>query len=390
MKRSVNPVPSDVKGMTVFNTKDVNTKKQPMFFGAPLGVQRYDNFKYPQFENLTKQQLGYFWRPEEVSLQKDRGDYQTLRPEQKHIYTSNLKYQIMLDSVQGRAPGMAFLPYCSLPELESCMEVWSFMEMIHSRSYTYIIKNIYSDPSDVFDKILSDDRILERASSVTKSYDDFINYAQEYGQSSAWKSDMRNHPNSEWTIKDLKKHLYRAVANVNILEGIRFYVSFACSFAFGELKLMEGSAKIISLIARDENQHLALTQNIINNWRKGDDPDMVEIVKEEEQWTYDMFDKCVNEEKKWAEYLFKDGSMIGLNDKLLYQYVEWVANRRLRSIGLKPQYDIPAKNNPLPWTEHWISSKGLQVAPQETEVESYVVGGIKQDVKKDTFSGFKL
>ena len=390
MKRSVNPVPSDVKGMTVFNTKEVNTKKQPMFFGAPLGVQRYDNFKYPQFENLTKQQLGYFWRPEEVSLQKDRGDYQTLRPEQKHIYTSNLKYQIMLDSVQGRAPGMAFLPYCSLPELESCMEAWSFMEMIHSRSYTYIIKNIYSDPSDVFDKILSDDRILSRAASVTGAYDDFINYAQEYGQSTAWTPAMREHPNSEWTVKDLKKHLYRAVANVNILEGIRFYVSFACSFAFGELKLMEGSAKIISLIARDENQHLAITQNILNNWRKGDDPDMVEIVKEEEQWTYEMFDKCVNEEKKWAEYLFKDGSMIGLNDKLLYQYVEWVANRRLRSIGLKPLYDIPAKNNPLPWTEHWISSKGLQVAPQETEVESYVVGGIKQDVKKDTFSGFKL
>jgi len=390
MKRSVNPVQSKVKGMTVFNTEDVNTKKQPMFFGAPLGVQRYDNFKYPAFENLTKQQLGYFWRPEEVSLQKDRGDYQTLRPEQKHIYTSNLKYQIMLDSVQGRAPGMAFLPYCSLPELESCMEVWSFMEMIHSRSYTYIIKNVYSDPSDVFDKILNDDKILERASSVTESYDTFINYAQEYGQSSAWTPDMRNHPNSEWTIKDLKKHLYRAVANVNILEGIRFYVSFACSFAFGELKFMEGSAKIISLIARDENQHLALTQNILNNWRKGDDPDMVQIMKEEEEWTYNMFDKCVNEEKKWADYLFKDGSMIGLNDKLLQKYVEWIANKRLRSIGLKPQYDVPIKNNPLPWTEHWISSKGLQVAPQETEVESYVVGGIKQDVKKDTFSGFKL
>jgi len=390
MKRSVNPVLSDIKGMTVFNTAHVDTKKQPMFFGAPLGVQRYDNFKYPQFENLTKQQLGYFWRPEEVSLQKDRGDYQKLRPEQKHIYTSNLKYQIMLDSVQGRAPGMAFLPYCSLPELEACMEVWSFMEMIHSRSYTYVIKNVYPDPSEVFDTIIKDDRILERAASVTESYDEFINYAHEYGQSSAWKSEMRNHPNSEWTIKDLKRHLYRAVANVNILEGIRFYVSFACSFAFGELKLMEGSAKIISLIARDENQHLALTQNILNNWRKGDDPDMVDIINEEEEWTYKMFDKCVNEEKKWAEYLFKHGTMIGLNDKLLYQYVEWIANRRLRSIGLKPTYNIPAKNNPLPWTEHWISSKGLQVAPQETEVESYVVGGIKQDVKKDTFSGFKL
>jgi len=385
-------VPSDLKGMTVFNTEDVDTKKQPMFFGKPLGVQRYDNFKYPSFENLTKSQLGYFWRPEEVSLQKDRGDYQTLRPEQKHIYTSNLKYQIMLDSVQGRAPGMAFLPYCSLPELEACMEVWSFMEMIHSRSYTYVIKNVYADPSEVFDTIIKEPKILERAASVTGSYDDFINEAQQWGQSSLWR-DMDKSLDTSLPVlemKEIKRKLYRAVTNVNILEGIRFYVSFACSFAFGELKLMEGSAKIISLIARDENQHLAITQNILNNWRKGDDPEMVQIMKEEEDWTYQMFDKCVNEEKKWAEYLFKNGSMIGLNDKLLFQYVEWIANRRLRSIGMKPQYDRPIKNNPLPWTEHWISSKGLQVAPQETEVESYVVGGIKQDVKKDTFSGFKL
>ena len=386
----VNMKKNSVKGMTVFNTDKVNTKKQPMFFGAPLGVQRYDNFKYPQFDKLTTMQLGYFWRPEEVSLQKDRGDYQQLRPEQKHVYTSNLKYQIMLDSVQGRAPGMAFIPYCSLPELESCMEVWGFMEMIHSRSYTYIIKNVYPDASEVFDTILDDKRILDRAASVTESYDEFINIANEWGQSNNWKNDWKDHINAEWTRKDLKRALYRAVANVNILEGIRFYVSFACSFAFGELKLMEGSAKIISLIARDENQHLALTQNIINFWRKGDDPEMVKIVKEEEEWTYKMFDRCVNEEKAWAEYLFKDGSMIGLNDKLLQQYVEWIANKRLKSIGLKPQYDIPMRNNPLPWTQHWISSKGLQVAPQETEVESYVVGGIKQDVKKDTFSGFKL
>jgi len=379
-----------VDSMTVFNTQEVNTKKQPMFFGQPLGIQRYDEYKYPAFENLTKSQLGYFWRPEEVSLQKDRGDYQQLRPEQKHIFTSNLKYQTMLDSVQGRAPGMAFSPYCSLPELEACMNVWQLMEMIHSRSYTYIVKNVYSDPSEVFDTILRDEKILERAASVTKSYDYFINYAQEWGSSSQWKPDSAGSPGVEWTRRDLKRHLYRAVANVNILEGIRFYVSFACSFAFGELKLMEGSAKIISLIARDENQHLAITQNIINYWKKGDDPQMQEIVKEEEDWTYKMFDKCVNEEKQWAEYLFKDGSMIGLNDKLLHQYVEWVANKRMRAIGLKPVYDIPLKNNPLPWTEHWISSKGLQVAPQETEVESYIVGGIKQDVEEDTFSGFKL
>ena len=382
--------PTSIKGMTVFNTEYVDTKKQPMFFGAPLGIQRYDSYKYPVFDKLTTQQLGYFWRPEEVSLQKDRGDYQTLRPEQKHIYTSNLKYQIMLDSVQGRGPGMAFLPYCSLPELEACMEVWGFMEMIHSRSYTYIIKNIYSDPSEVFDTIIHDKRILERAKSVTESYDDFIQSAQQYGVSDAWVHNLEGVSYAKETLNNVKRKLYRAVANVNILEGIRFYVSFACSFAFGELKLMEGSAKIISLIARDENQHLALTQNILNKWREGDDPEMKQIAKEEEEWVYAMFDRAVNEEKKWADYLFKDGSMIGLNDKLLQQYVEWIANRRLKAIGLKPQYDIKANNNPLPWTQHWISSKGLQVAPQETEVESYVVGGIKQDVKKDTFSGFKL
>ena len=383
-------IESKVKGMTVFNSEPHDAKKQPMFFGKPLGIQRYDSYKYPIFEKLTTQQLGYFWRPEEVSLQKDRADYHTLRPEQKHIYTSNLKYQIMLDSVQGRGPGMAFIPYCSLPELEACMEVWGFMEMIHSRSYTYIIKNIYSDPCEVLDTIITDSRILDRAKSVTESYDDFINSAQDWGTGRMWESDFRDSPSATWTRKDVKRKLYRAVANVNILEGIRFYVSFACSFAFGELKLMEGSAKIISLIARDENQHLAITQNILNKWKNGDDPEMAEIAKEEKEWVYAMFKKAVNEEKKWADYLFRDGSMIGLNDALLKQYVEWVANRRLKGIGLDPIYDISAKNNPLPWTQHWISSKGLQVAPQETEVESYVVGGIKQDVKKDTFTGFQL
>ena len=379
-----------LQGITVFNTNDVDSKKQPMFFGNPLGIQRYDSYKYPIFEKLTQQQLGYFWRPEEISLQKDRGDYQSLRPEQKHIFTSNLKYQIMLDSVQGRGPGMAFIPYCSLPELEACMTVWGFMEMIHSRSYTYIIKNIYSDPSEVFDTILSDSKILERASSVTGAYDDFINSAHNYDSSNLWVHAQEGAGSSRSERIELKRKLYRAVANVNILEGIRFYVSFACSFAFGELKLMEGSAKIISLIARDENQHLVLTQNILNKWNEGDDAEMQQIANEEQEWVRYAFKTCVDEEKAWAQYLFKDGSMIGLNDKLLNNYVEWIANRRMKAIGMKPEYDISSKNNPLPWTEHWISSKGLQVAPQETEVESYVVGGIKQDMKKDTFAGFKL
>ncbi len=382
--------PKNIEGMTVFNTNKVDTTKQKMFFGAPLGVQRYDQFKYPVFDKLTQTQLGYFWRPEEISLQKDRADYQTLRPEQRHIFTSNLKYQILLDSVQGRGPGMAFAPYCSLPELEGAMNIWQTMEMIHSRSYTYIIKNVYPDPTEVLDTIVDDEKILARAKSVTAAYDEFLQAAQEWGAGNQWEHALDDVPTAQYELRELKRKLYRAVANVYILEGIRFYVSFACSFAFGELKMMEGNAKIIGLIARDESQHMTITLNIIKKWLEGDDPEMREIAKEEEQNIIEMFRDCVEEEKNWAEYLFKDGSMIGLNDKLLSKYVEWVANRRMKSIGLKPLYDIPANNNPLPWTEHWLNSKSMQVAPQETEVESYVIGGIKQDVGEKTFSGFKL
>ena len=378
-----------IEGMTVFNSSVVNTKLQPMFFGQPLGVQQYTTFKYPVFDKITQTQMGFFWRPDEVSLQKDRSDYQTLRPEQKHIFTSNLKYQVMLDSVQGRGPGLAFIPYCSLPELESAMTVWEMMEMVHSRSYTHIIKNLYSDPDEIFGTILGDEKILSRASSVTEAYDDFIQEAQRYSLGD-WKHAQEGAGTFKESRFELKRKLFRAMMNVNILEGIRFYVSFACSFAFGELKVMEGSAKIISLIARDENQHLVLTQNIINKWREGDDPEMKVIYDQEVENSRRMFERTVNEEKAWAQYLFKDGSMIGLSEPLLARYVEWICNRRMKAIGLKPLYDIPANGNPLPWTEHWLKSKGVQVAPQETEVESYIVGGVKQDIKQNAFAGFKL
>ena len=377
-------------GVTVFNDKKVDTKKQPMFFGAPLGMQRYDEYKYPDFDKLTQTQLGYFWRPEEVSLQKDRSDYKTLSEQQKHIYTSNLKYQILLDSVQGRGPGMAFSPYCSLPELEGAMGVWEFMEQIHSRSYTHIIKNVYPDPSEVFDSVLDDDRILARAKSVCAAYNDFLEAVGEWQAGTRWRQAMEDCDSAIWDRRELKRKLYRAIANVNILEGIRFYVSFACSFAFGELKLMEGSAKIISLIARDESQHLVLTQKILKKWADGDDPEMQEIALEEKENVRKMFAEAVTQEKEWANYLFSEGSMIGLNERLLSQYVEWIANRRMKAVGLDPLYDIPAKNNPLPWTEHWLNSKGQQNAPQETEIESYIVGGIKQDVEANTFSDFQL
>ena len=363
---------------TVFNREDIDFTKEPMFFGEDQNVQRYDVFKYPQFDKLNQTMLGYFWRPEEVSLQKDRADYASFRPEQKHIFTSNLKYQTLLDSVQGRGPCLSFLPYVSNPELEGCIVTWDFFETIHSRAYTHIMKNVYSDPTEVFDTILNDQEILKRAVSVTENYDRFSEMAQDYTVKG--KGD----------IDELKKQLYLAMVNVNLLEGLRFYVSFACTFAFGELKLMEGSAKILSLIARDEATHLNLSTHVIKAWQKGDDKEMTKVMKGLDKTVIDMFKKCVEEEKAWAKHLFKDGSIIGLNEKLLGQYVEWICNKRLRALGYDPIYDIPASQNPLPWTQHWLSSKGMQVAPQETEVESYIVGGIKQDVKKGQFSKFKL
>ena len=355
----------------------IDFTKQPMFFGEDNAVQRFDTFKYPIFDKLTQQQLGLFWRPEEVSLQKDRNDWQELRPEQKHIFTSNLRYQTLLDSVQGRGPCLAFLPFCSLPELESCIVTWDFFETLNSRSYTHIIKNIYPNPGDVLDTIVDEEQIVKRATSVTKYYDEFIEYAKQW--------DV----NGKGSTRVLKKKLYLAMANVNILEGLRFYVSFACTFAFGELKLMEGSAKILSLIARDESQHLAITTHIIKNWMNGDDKEMKPLIKECHDDVLKMWKKCVDEEKQWCNYLFKDGSIIGLNERLLSSYVEYIANKRMKALGFDPIYDAP-KQNPLPWTQHWLSSKGMQVAPMETEIESYIIGGIKHDVEKDQFSKFKL
>ena len=364
---------------TVLNKdKNLDATKQPMFFGDDLQIQRYDTMKYPVFDKLTQQQLGYFWRPEEVSLQKDRNDYLELREEQKFIFTSNLKYQTMLDSVQGRGPCLAFLPFVSLPELEGAIVTWDFMETIHSRSYTYIIKNLYSQPSEVFDTIIQDEKIEKRAESVTKTYDDLIKMGYQWTLTPD-KVDMY----------ELKKKLYLAMVSVNILEGLRFYVSFACSFAFGELKKLEGSAKIISFIARDESQHLAMSQRIINNWKDYEkDSDFTKIIKETEKEVYKMYDDAVQEEKRWATYLFSKGSMIGLSEKLLHQFVEYTANRRMKGIQLTPAYD--QRSNPLPWTDHWLNSRSTQNAPQETEIESYVIGGIKQDVKKDQFKTFKL
>ena len=353
------------------NRKSHLNKK--MFFDEGVDVARYDIVKYPQIERICDKQLGFFWRPEEVDILRDANDFKNLTESEQHIFTSNLKRQIVLDSVQGRCPNLAFLPLVSLPELETWVETWSFFETIHSRSYTHIIRNVYSDPSDVFDNIMNIKPITECAADIGKYYDNLMDITES---------------SKSYGSYEHKKALWLALNAVNALEGVRFYVSFACSWAFAELKKMEGNAKIIKFIARDENTHLASTQQIIKLLPQ-DDKDFKKLSKECKDEVIQIFQDVIQQEKDWADYLFKDGSMIGLNTQLLQEYVEWIGTKRLRAIGLESPYKVQAMN-PLPWTQKWIAGGEVQVAPQETEISSYVVGGVKKDISEDTFKGLSL
>lgn len=373
---------------TTFNQKSINPLAEPMFFGNPVNVARYDQQKHAIFEKLIEKQISFFWRPEEVDVTRDRVDFQKLTESEKHIFISNLKYQTLLDSVQGRSPNIALLPIVSLPELETWIETWSFFETIHSRSYTHILRNLFSDPSDIFEDIVVNHEIKRRATDISRYYDDLI-FATQLWQTRGLGTHVINGEEHVITMRELKKKLYLCMNSVNALEAIRFYVSFACTFAFAERKLMEGNSKIIRLIARDENLHLSSTQHMLNLWAKGkDDPEMAEIAVECEDEAKAIFLNAVEQEKQWAEYLFANGSMIGLNKDILCQYVEYIANQRMSAIGMGKPFDI--SSNPLPWMNNHLNSDNVQVAPQESEISSYLVGQIDSAVSEDDFAEFEL
>ncbi|WP_299187607.1 class Ia ribonucleoside-diphosphate reductase subunit beta [uncultured Psychrobacter sp.] len=374
---------------SIFSQTPNNALKEPMFFGQPVNVARYDQQKHPIFEQLIEKQLSFFWRPEEVDVSRDRIDFSNLSSHEQHIFLSNLKYQTLLDSIQGRSPNVVLLPLVSIPELETWIETWSFSETIHSRSYTHIIRNIVNDPNIIFDDIMQNEHILERASDIAKYYDELYRNSQLY---SLYGPGTHNINGEQVTVdlKSLKKQMYLCIMAVNVLEAIRFYVSFACSFAFAERKLMEGNAKIIKLIARDEALHLTGTQHMLNLMRNGkDDPEMVEIASECYDESVEIFRKAAEQEKEWASYLFKDGSMIGLNKDILCQYIEYITNLRMEAVGL-PSAFPNSKSNPIPWINTWLSSDNVQVAPQETEISSYLVGQIDSDLSESDFDDFEL
>lgn len=373
---------------TTFNQTPNNALLEPMFLGNSVNVSRYDQQRYSAFEKLIEKQLSFFWRPEEVDVSKDRSDWQSLTESEKHIFISNLKYQTLLDSMAARSVNAVFLPLVSLPEIETWVETWAFSETIHSRSYTHILRNLFTNPGEVFDDIIVNPAILKRATSISKYFDDVILTTQLLQSQGDGEYEVEGRI-IEVSTRKLKERLYLAVCSVNALEAIRFYVSFACSFAFAERELLEGNAKIIKLIARDEALHLTGTQHILNNWLSGkDDPEMQIISQELRNEGLQIFLDVVEQEKEWAQYLFKDGSMIGLNAEILNQYIEYISNQRLTAIGFDAPYSI--KSNPLPWMNSYLVSDNVQVAPQETEISSYLVGQVDSSVNADDFNDFDL
>lgn len=352
--------------ITVLNKKNYDFTAQPMFLGEPLGIQRYDRFKYPKFYELYLQQEEQRWTPFEISLSKDRASYEALSAEERFVFESNLRWQTMTDSMLSRSIH-EMAKYISLSELEICVGSWSNFENIHSLSYTWILQNITKNPSAFFDSILEDKHIVERAAEISAAYDKLL-IAKE---------------------TDLKQQIFNAVLSTQITEGLAFYISFACAYYFGYRGKMVGNASIVRLIGKDEALHVAITQNIMKYWRENPEEGFQDVFEGSKQMIYDAYGLAVESEKKWAQYLFSNGSLMGLNANLLGGYIEWLANTRLQSLGMKKIFDI--KTNPIGgWLDAYLDDSKAQPAPQEMEITNYFVGSRDTTIDEDAFKDYKL
>lgn len=352
-----------------FGRNEKDYMERHLWLDGDIDVARYDKVKYPQFRKLAKEQFSFLWGPEEISLAVDIRNFKKMEPHLQHIFTSNLKRQILLDSVQGRAPVEVLLPCASQPELENWIVWWNADENIHSESYTHMIRSLYNNPSEVFDTLRDIPEIEDCASAVTKFYDDLANYDGEYGS------------------YEHKKLLWKCIHAINAIEAIRFYVSFACTYAFGKINQLPGCADIIRLINQDEELHRKGTTEMLKVMLK-DDPDYVKIKEETDDEVAAMFVATAEQECSWADYLFKDGAMLGLTAPLLKDYIEWLSHRRMKAVGLKSPYS-PPKDSPLPWVDDQLNEGDTQKSPQEEELTSYTKGQVKQDFSIDDL-GFSI
>lgn len=351
-------------------TTDYLNRKMFLDPEGPVTVQRFEEVKYNKLQKFELLARGFFWVPEEISLTKDKMDHKEASEAVKHIFTSNLLRQTALDSIQGRAPAQVFGPVISIPELEALVCNWSFFETaIHSKSYSHIIRNVYGVPKDEFNKIHDTKEIVDMAANIGRYYEALhqLNCRKELGMD----VDLHEH----------KKAIWMALNASYALEAFRFMVSFATSLAMVENRIYIGNGNIISLILQDELLHAEWTAWLINQVAK-DDPDFIKIIDECRNEVYAMYMEVIQEEKSWADYLFKKGVVIGLNAPILKDFVDYTAFQRLKEIGIKYQGEHP-RSSPIPWFNKHVNISKKQSALQETESTNYVIGAMSDTVEYD-------
>lgn len=360
--------------MSIFSLRDIDHNKAKIFFdeSGTVDIQRYETSKYPIFKKLLDQQLSFFWRPEEINLSKDAADFKDLTEAEQHVFTSNLKRQILLDSIQGRGPSLCFGRVVSDPIVETLIHTWNFFENIHSLSYTHIIRNVYPDPSKIFDEMRDIEEIVRCGEDVSQYYDSMIEKLDDRYYSSFSK----------------KYSTYMALVATNALEQIRFQVSFACTFSFGQRNLMSGSSRIVKLIRQDEALHCGITQNLLKVIVK-EDEEFAKIAEDFKDAVSDIYHDVYKQELEWIEFLFQKGPIFGLTKEELELYLSWLTAKRMQGMGITPNFKFP-KKDPLPWMARWIDTEGDQPPPQEEEIVSYQTGTIDFNINESEFEDIEL
>jgi ribonucleoside-diphosphate reductase beta chain len=372
------PLQTSQTPTSVFHIRNKSPLDVKIFLdeSGTVDISRADLVKYPIFQKQADAMFANFWKPHEIVLTQDKIEFdKDLEDHHRFIFTSNIKRQAMIDSIQSQAITQSFGAVVSDPMVKKCLVFMEFFEELHNAAYQHVIRNVYNDPTKEFNEIPQIDEIVACGKDIGKYYDDFILEIALYrcGLSTPF---------------NVKYKLWLALNSVNALEGIRFFGSFACSWAFANnMGVMMGNASEIQLIAADELLHQAFTTALIRTL-PDDDPDFKIIAEACKAEVEAMFYETLRQELKWVDFIFQRGSMIGLNDVILKQYLHWITAKRMRAVFLTPNFEVP-RTNPIPWTSKWLNEGEMQKAPQETEVTSYTQDTMS-DVSGDTFSGFEL
>ena len=371
---------------SLYNDKHIDFTKEPMFFGKGRNVQRFDVLKYKNFDKLNDDMQGFDWKHDEVSLIKDIKDFRyAFKNPEKFVLTRVLQKLIFLDSLQGRGPFLILGQIATLPELENAILTWTYFEAgKHSRTYTEELRALYDHPDKIFDESFEIPELLELTNSIKnpfeRAYFNVINYLYK---------TQRDITLTNEEIYELYDSILMVIVEINTLEGIRFYTGFAAIWALTEgQKYIPGTSENLCFISRDENIHLAISQHLLKNLKKKDEEGFKEYYKAATERIQARYIEVFREEVKWVDYLFSQGSYLGMNANILKQYLTFITIKRMKAIGIKVTKEMLDGHwcvvNPIPWVDKYINMDSVEKLPQEENVLNYVTGGVNQDVDEST------